>query len=284
MALFMGALLGLSLGSPYSAWLGKVTQYTLQASVVGLGFGINLHQVASTGTMGFFYTALSLAFTMLLGALLAKVFKVDKRLNYLISTGTAICGGSAIAAISPAIKASEKEMSVALGIVFVLNAVALFLFPIVGELLELSQQQFGTWAAIAIHDTSSVVGAATLFGEEALEVGATLKLTRALWILPLVLITGYMFKSAGAKSAFPVFIFLFLLASLVSTFMPDMEAFYSLLIMLARKGLIVSLFLTGSAVNLALVKTISIRPFLLGLVLWLLVAATSLAGVCLFIE
>ncbi|MFD2516143.1 YeiH family protein [Pontibacter locisalis] len=278
LALFSGIVLGLVFDNPYPTKLSKVTKYALQASVVGLGFGINLYQVAETGLTGFFYTAISLIATMVVGLLLAKLFGVEKKLNHLISAGTAICGGSAIAAVAPAIKASEKEISVALGVVFILNALALFVFPFIGNQLQLSQEQFGIWAAIAIHDTSSVVGAATEFGEKALEIATTLKLTRALWILPMVLITGFLFKSEG-KASFPKFILFFLVASLFSTFLSGLSEVYSWLTLLARKGLIVSLFLTGAGISMSLLRTISIRPFLQGVVLWLVVATGSLLAV-----
>nr|WP_255481133.1 putative sulfate exporter family transporter [Pontibacter sp. Tf4] len=278
LALFSGIVLGLIFGNPYPAKLSKVTKYALQASVVGLGFGINLYQVAETGFTGFFYTAISLIATMVVGLLLAKLLGVEKKLNHLISAGTAICGGSAIAAVAPAIKASEKEISVALGVVFILNALALFVFPFIGNQLQLSQEQFGVWAAIAIHDTSSVVGAATEFGEKALEIATTLKLTRALWILPMVLITGFLFKSEG-KASFPKFILFFLVASLFSTFLSGLSEVYGWLTMLARKGLVISLFLTGAGISMSLLRTISIRPFLQGVVLWLVVATGSLLAV-----
>ncbi|WP_276499437.1 YeiH family protein [Pontibacter litorisediminis] len=278
LALFSGIVLGLIFGNPYPAKLSKFTKYALQASVVGLGFGINLYQVVETGLTGFFYTAISLIATMMVGLLLAKLLGVEKKLNHLISAGTAICGGSAIAAVAPAIKASEKEISVALGVVFILNALALFVFPFIGNQLHLSQEQFGVWAAIAIHDTSSVVGAATEFGEKALEIATTLKLTRALWILPMVLITGFLFKSEG-KASFPKFILFFLVASLFSTFLSGLSEVFGWLTMLARKGLIISLFLTGAGISMSLLRTISIRPFLQGVVLWLVVATGSLLAV-----
>lgn len=278
LALFSGILVGLVFGNPFPGKLSKFTKYALQASVVGLGFGINLYQVAETGLTGFFYIALSLIVTMVVGLLLAKFFGVEKKLNHLISAGTAICGGSAIAAVAPAIKASEKEISVALGVVFILNALALFVFPFIGKLLQLSQEQFGVWAAIAIHDTSSVVGAAAQYGEKALEIATTLKLTRALWILPMVLVTAFLFKSEG-RASFPKFILFFLIASLFSTFLPGLGEVYGGLTQLARKGLIVSLFLTGAGISLPLLRTISIRPFLQGVVLWLIVASGSLLAV-----
>lgn len=282
LALFAGILVGLIFGKPYPAQLGKITKYSLQASVVGLGFGINLYQVAETGLHGLLYTALSLIITMLAGLLLARFLRVDKKLNHLISTGTAICGGSAIAAVAPAIKASEKDISIALGVVFVLNAVALFIFPVIGNILQLSQEQFGIWAAIAIHDTSSVVGAATQYGEKALEIATTLKLTRALWILPMVLVTGFIFKSEG-KAAFPKFILFFLIASLLSTFVNDLSEVYSWLTRIAKKGLIISLFLTGAGISPGLLRSISLRPFFQGLILWIFVASGSLMTVYFFL-
>nr|WP_225986828.1 putative sulfate exporter family transporter [Rufibacter sp. LB8] len=277
-ALFSGIVVGLIFGNPYPAKLSKFTKYALQASVVGLGFGINLYQVAETGVRGFFYTAISLIATMVVGLLLAKLLGVEKKLNHLISAGTAICGGSAIAAVAPAIKASDKEISVALGIVFILNALALLVFPFIGNKLQLSQEQFGVWAAIAIHDTSSVVGAATEFGEKALEIATTLKLTRVLWILPMVLVTGFLFKSEG-KASFPKFILFFLVASLFNTFLSGLSEVYGWLTILAKKGLIISLFLTGAGISLSLLKTISIRPFLQGIILWVIVATSSLLAV-----
>lgn len=279
LALLAGILLGLTLGNPYPAQLGKFTKYALQVSVVGLGFGINLNQVAATGLTGFLYTAVSLVVTMALGWFLARIFGVEKKLSHLISAGTAICGGSAIAAVAPAIKASEKEISVALGIVFILNALALFIFPVVGKALQLSQEQFGVWAAIAIHDTSSVVGAATSYGEKALEIATTLKLTRALWILPMVVVTGFLFKTEGKSAAFPKFILFFLAASVIHTLLPGLENAYAGLTALAKKGLILSLFLTGAGISLPLLKTINFRPFLQGVLLWILVSIGSLLGV-----
>ena len=278
-ALSAGLVLGLTLGNPYPARLGKITKYALQVSVVGLGFGINLYQVAETGITGFMYTAISLLVTLGLGYALARLLGVGNKLSSLISAGTAICGGSAIAAVAPAIRASQKDISVALGVVFILNAVALFVFPMVGTRLGLSQEQFGVWAAIAIHDTSSVVGAATLFGEEALKIATTLKLTRALWILPLVLLAGFIFKTEGSKAAFPRFILFFLAASVISTFLVDFTAVYQIITLIAKKGLILSLFFIGTGISLALLGTISIRPFLHGVLLWILVAVGSLAGV-----
>jgi uncharacterized integral membrane protein (TIGR00698 family) len=282
LALFAGIVMGLTMGNPFPARLGKLTSYALKVSVVGLGFGINLYQVAATGLSGFIYTAMSLAITMLLGALLAKALGINKKLSHLISTGTAICGGSAIAAVAPTIKATEQDISVSLGIVFILNAAALFVFPFIGNVLSLSQIQFGTWAAIAIHDTSSVVGAATQYGAEALDIATTLKLTRALWIIPMVFITAVLTKSDGSKASFPVFIVFFLAASVLNTFLTELGSLYAFLVMLARKGLVASLFLTGAGISLAMLKNISLKPFIQGIALWIFIAALSLATIYYF--
>lgn len=277
MALGAGLVVGLLLGNPFQAHTGKISKYLLQAAVVGLGFGIDLYQVAETGLMGAVYTFVSLAGTMLVGLLLGKLFYTPPRLTHLVSSGTAICGGSAIAAVAPAIKANDQEISVALGIVFVLNAVALFIFPPIGQALNLSQEQFGVWAAIAIHDTSSVVGAATQYGEEALQIATTLKLTRALWIVPLVLVSSLMFKEGEKKLSIPPFILLFVLASVISTFIPIVETVSPAIVALAKKGLLLSLFLIGANISLSALKAISPKPFWQGVILWLFISVVSLA-------
>ncbi len=282
LALLAGLAVGILLGTPFPVFTKKASKYALQASVVGLGFGINLYQVAETGLAGIVYTAASLVATMLLGLLLGKLFLSPAKLTHLISTGTAICGGSAIAAVAPVIKATAQEISVALGIVFILNALALFVFPFIGELLHLSQEQFGIWAAIAIHDTSSVVGAAARFGNEALQVATTLKLTRALWIVPMVLVSGVFFRNESKKITIPAFILLFLLASVLFTFVPSVATFAPTLVFLAKKGLLLSLFLIGAAINLNTIKSISLKPFLQGAMLWLVVATSSLAIIYFF--
>jgi uncharacterized integral membrane protein (TIGR00698 family) len=276
LALLAGLLVGLFLGNPFQAVTGKASKYTLQAAVVGLGFGINLYQVAETGLDGIIYTFASLTITMLLGLLLGKLLGITPKLTHLVSTGTAICGGSAIAAVAPAIKASAQEISVALGIVFILNAVALFVFPVIGHALHLSQNQFGIWAAIAIHDTSSVVGAAARYGEEALQLATTLKLTRALWIVPMVLASSLLFKEGKAKVRVPLFIVLFLLASVLSTFIPLLAAHTAPILYVAKRGLLLSLFLIGANLNMQTLRSISAKPFWQGLILWLVVASVSL--------
>ena len=221
-ALFMGIALALTIGAPYPKANKKVSKYLLQAAVVGLGFGMNLHSALAAGREGMLFTIVSVVGTMLIGMLIGyKFLRVDRDTAYLISSGTAICGGSAIAAVGPVIKAKPSSMSVALAIVFVLNAVALFIFPVIGHWLGLTQQEFGTWAAIAIHDTSSVVGAGAAYGEEALQVATTIKLTRALWIIPLALGTSFIFKSDGRKITIPWFILYFIVAIVLNTYVFD---------------------------------------------------------------
>lgn len=277
LALLAGLAVGLFFGTPFPVFTPKASKYTLQASVVGLGFGIDLYQVAETGLSGLLYTAASLAITMALGVLLGKLFLSPSRLTHLISTGTAICGGSAIAAVAPVIRASAQEISVSLGIVFILNALALFIFPFIGEWLQLSQKQFGIWAAIAIHDTSSVVGAASRYGNEALQIATTLKLTRALWIVPMVLISSFLFRTESKKVSIPAFIIFFLLASVLFTFVPAVSKISPALVFLAKKGLLLSLFFIGASLNLTSIRSTSPKPFLQGFLLWVLVASTSLA-------
>ncbi|WP_299823973.1 putative sulfate exporter family transporter [uncultured Pontibacter sp.] len=276
LALLAGLVVGLLIGNPFPAASSKGSKYILQAAVVGLGFGINLYQVAETGLSGLLYTFSSLALTMLLGLGLGRAFGIAPKLTHLISAGTAICGGSAIAAVAPAIKASSKEISVALGIVFILNALALFIFPEVGHVLQLTQQQFGLWAAIAIHDTSSVVGAATSYGDEALQLATTLKLTRALWIVPLVLVSGFLFKTEGTKVSIPTFILLFILASVLVTFVPVVKTVSPFILLAAKKALLLSLFLIGANLNMETIRSISAKPFYHGFILWVLVALSSL--------
>ena len=212
-ALFLGLIFALSSGQAHPKFNKKVSKYLLQYSVVGLGFGMNLQASLASGKEGMEFTVISVVGTMLIGWFIGRKFlKVDRDTSYLISSGTAICGGSAIAAVGPVLRAKDTEMSVALGTIFILNAIALFIFPVIGHALDMSQQEFGTWAAIAIHDTSSVVGAGAAYGEEALQIATTIKLTRALWIIPLALITSFVFKSKGQKISIPWFIFFFILA------------------------------------------------------------------------
>ena len=274
-ALALGLIFGLAFAHPYSAGARKLSRWLLQASVVGLGFGMNLHEVIRVGRSGFLYTLLSISFTMLAGMALAVLFKVERRSAFLISTGTAICGGSAIAAVGPITHASDEEMAISLGTVFVLNSVALLTFPFLGAAFHLTQTQFGLWAALAIHDTSSVVGAAAKYGAVALAVGTTVKLARALWIVPVALATAVA-KGAKAKIQWPWFIAFFCLAAVCNTYLPVGASAYGPLTKLAKIGLTVTLYLIGSGISIGTLKEVGHRPLLQGIVLWLLVSVASL--------
>jgi len=253
----------------------------LQGSVVGLGFGMNLHQSLASGRDGMMFTIVSVISVMTLGIVLAKWMKVDQKTGYLISAGTAICGGSAIAATGPVIKAESSQMSVALGTIFILNAIALFLFPVLGHLLNMNQHQFGLWSAIAIHDTSSVVGAASAYGKEALEIATTVKLTRALWIIPLTFVTTLIFKNKSGKVYLPWFIFLYILAMTINTFFPFPAPLTTSLVWLARKGLTLSLFFIGASLSRAVLREVGIKPMIQGVLLWLFIGGGSLAYILL---
>jgi uncharacterized integral membrane protein (TIGR00698 family) len=274
-ALAMGLVLGLAGVHPFAPQARKMTKTLLQASVVALGFGMNLRQIISVGRSGFVYTALGIAFAMLAGMLLGKILKVESTAAFLISAGTAICGGSAIAAVGPIADANDEEMSVSLGTIFVLNSVALLIFPAIGTALKLSQNQFGLWAALAIHDTSSVVGAAAKYGAIALAVGTTVKLARALWIVPMSLVTAAV-KRTKARIQWPWFILFFALAAVANTYVPSGGSVFAVLSALGRIGLTVTLFLIGSGISRATLKQVGARPLLQGVLLWIIVAATSL--------
>lgn len=274
-ALALGLAFGLLFRHPFEKQSARLSRLLLQVSVVGLGFGMNLHEVIRAGRRGFVYTLLSIGFAMIAGMLLGALLRVQKTSAYLISTGTAICGGSAIAAVGPITGATDEQMAVSLGTVFVLNAVALLIFPIIGSLLKLTQTQFGLWAALAIHDTSSVVGAAAKYGSLALQVGTTVKLARALWIVPLSLGTAVI-KGAKAKIQWPWFIGLFCLAAVCNTYLLSGAALYSSLSRLARVGLTVTLYLIGSGISIATLKQVGHRPLLQGVLLWLMVCVASL--------
>jgi len=281
-ALFLGLIYALSCGQAHPKFNKKVSKYLLQYSVVGLGFGMNLQASLASGKQGMEFTILSVVGTMLIGWLFGRKFlKVDRDTSYLISSGTAICGGSAIAAVGSVLKADDGEMSVSLGTIFILNAIALFLFPVIGHALNMSQQDFGTWAAIAIHDTSSVVGAGAAYGEEALKVATTIKLTRALWIIPLALVTSFLFKKQGRKISIPWFIFFFILAMVFNTYVLNST---STGIMIgdginhvARKTLTITLFFIGASLSRDVLKAVGIRPMIQGVLLWITISLSTLA-------
>lgn len=276
LALLGGLAYGLALSHPYHLESKSLAKFLLQASVVGLGFGMNLHEVVQVGRSGFYYTALSITLAMLLGLALGYLIRVGKKSSFLISAGTAICGGSAIAAVGPIAGANEEEMAVSLGAVFILNSVALFLFPLIGAALHMSQSQFGLWSALAIHDTSSVVGATAKYGSTALAIGTTVKLARALWIVPLSMVTAVLLKSK-ARIQWPWFILLFCLAALVNTLAPSFNPEFSVLNRLGRIGLTVTLFLIGSGLNKETLQKVGVRPLLQGLTLWIVVGTSTLA-------
>ena len=278
-ALFVGLAFALLCGQAYPKFNKKVSKKLLQYSVVGLGFGMNLHASLASGKEGMLFTIISVMGTMILGMFIGrKLLKVNRDTSYLISSGTAICGGSAIAAVGPVIKAKDSDMSVALATIFVLNAIALFIFPVFGNWLGLTQQEFGTWAAIAIHDTSSVVGAGAAYGEEALQVATTIKLTRALWIIPLALATSVIFKNGGKKINIPWFILWFVVAILINTYLLDSVPEVGKAISgLARKGLIVTMFFIGASLSTDVLKAVGIKPLLQGVLLWVVISVGSLA-------
>ncbi len=284
-ALFLGLIFALTCGQAFPKFNKKASKYLLQASVVGLGFNMNLHEALKSGKEGLVFTIISVVSVMLLGYWIGKKLHVNKNISYLISSGTAICGGSAIAAIGPIVKAKESEMSVSLGTIFILNAIALFLFPILGHLLQMTQEQFGLWAAISIHDTSSVVGAGATYGSEALHVATTVKLTRALWIIPLSLATSFIFKNKNDKMYIPWFIFFFVIAMIVNTFIPFPESFAPItngIVYAAHKGLTLTLFMIGSSLSISVLKQVGLKPVMLGIILWFFISVISL-GVILFL-
>ena len=281
--LFIGLVFALLCGQAYPTFNKNVSKKLLQYSVIGLGFGMNLQASLASGKEGMLFTIISVVGTLLIGMFIGyKVLKLNRNTSYLISSGTAICGGSAIAAVGPIIKAKDTDMSMALATVFILNAIGLFLFPILGHWLGLSQQDFGTWAAIAIHDTSSVVGAGAAYGEEALQVATTIKLTRALWIIPLALVTSVIFRSEGKKISIPWFILFFIVAMLINTYLlADFPQIGKFIAGIARKGLIITMFFIGASLSVDVIKSVGIRPLLQGVLLWIIISAASLAYILL---
>lgn len=292
-ALFLGLIFAFTLGTPCPKFNKKLSKYLLQASVVGLGFGMNLHQSLKSGADGMAFTVASVVIVMVAGVLIGRWMHINAKSSYLISSGTAICGGSAIAAVGPVIKAGENEMAVSLGVIFILNAIALFVFPPLGHFFGLSQTQFGTWAAIAIHDTSSVVGAGDAYGPQACELATLIKCTRALWIIPLAFFTMWYWRKrnraeAGPKGrvAIPWFILLFVLAMVISTYVPDMldsagavagfQTFCKVLVAIAKKALVVVLFAIGASLSLRVVRQVGAKPLLQAIMLWIIIGVSSL--------
>ena len=275
-ALALGLVLAQTVGNPFASQTKMATAKLLQYSVVGLGFGMNAHAAVQAGREGILFTVASIFGTLILGYFAGRWLGLGRSVTHLISCGTAICGGSAIAAVGPVIKAKDEEMSVALGTVFVLNAIALFAFPPIGHALAMTQQQFGLWCAIAIHDTSSVVGAAKVYGDQALQVATTVKLARALWIIPVSIGTAMLFKQKGVKIKIPYFIFGFIATMLLNTYVPALHPLGPALVALAKIGLTVTLFFIGAGLSAKTVRSVGAKPYLLGVLLWGIISSVSL--------
>ena len=281
-ALTAGVAFALLWGNPFVAQAKQWQTWLLQASVVGLGAGTNLAVVARVGGTGLVQTLVALVSTLTLALLLSRLLKTEGTTSLLIGVGTAICGGSAIAAVAPAVGAKSHQSSVALAVVFLLNAAALFIFPRVGHAFALSPEQFGLWSALAIHDTSSVVGASMQFGPEALAIGTTVKLARALWIIPLTLVLARVWRgerTPGARAKVPYFIFGFIAAAALVTWVPALAPAGKWVASAARQLLVATLFLVGAGVSREALKQVGVRPLVLGVVLWLVVAGVSLAAI-----
>ncbi|MBL0689375.1 MAG: putative sulfate exporter family transporter [Pseudoalteromonas sp.] len=274
-ALVLGAIFAITLGNPFAELSQKASKVMLKLAVVGLGFAVDFNEVIEVGRSSLVLTIVSITAIIGLGEILTQVFKLNRNTGVLISFGTAICGGSAIAAMAPVIKARDHEVAVALGIVFLLNGMGLLLFPAIGHYFELTQQQFGLWAALAIHDTSSVVGASATYGAVALSIATTVKLTRAMWIIPYTAVAG-VFMRSDEKASIPLFIVGFLLAALINTYMPSFSSTWELINSAAKQLLVVTLFLIGSGLSLSVLKQAGIKPFLMAITLWVIVSSTIL--------
>ncbi|MDE6297179.1 MAG: putative sulfate exporter family transporter [Muribaculaceae bacterium] len=298
-ALFLGLVFALVFGTPCPKFNKKLSKYLLQASVVGLGFGMNLQESLKSGADGMLFTIVSVVVVMVAGVWLGKLLKINDKASYLISSGTAICGGSAIAAVGGVLKANEKNMAVSLGVIFILNAIALFIFPPLGHLFDMSQQQFGTWAAIAIHDTSSVVGAGAAYDQmyfpgssTACDLATLIKCTRALWIIPLAFFTMWYFRKeikggeGKAKVSIPWFILLFVVAMIVNTYTPKSfiqftDYLYPAIVAIAKQALIAVLFAIGASLSLKVIKEVGAKPLIQAILLWIIIGVSSLF-VCLY--
>lgn len=276
LALLLGLVFAFIFPNPYPKFNKKTSKYLLQVAVVCLGFNMNLQESLRSGSEGMMFTVVSVVGVMALGVLLGYWLHINRKTAYLISSGTAICGGSAIAAVGPVVKANENEMAVSLGVIFILNSIALFIFPPLGHILDMSQAQFGTWAAIAIHDTSSVVGAGETYGPEALQIATLIKLTRALWIIPLAIATMFIFRDKTSRISIPWFIFLFVLAMVLNTYVPLPQMFVDAMVWIAKRGMVVTLFLIGASLSLASIRNVGVKPMLLAVALWIVISISSL--------
>lgn len=278
-ALLLGIILAQTIGHPFVHLNNKATKTLLKVAVVGLGFGMNLQAAIASSKQGILLAIGTITITLTAGILLGKFLKVNKNTRLLIASGTAICGGSAIAAVSPVLKANEEEMSVSLGAVFILNAIALFLFPYIGHLLHMTQTHFGMWAAVAIHDTSSVVAAGQVYGHDALQTAITVKLARSLWIIPLVFLMMFLTKNKKSKVKLPLFILGFILTMVINTYLPSFAAIDVTLSNLAKKLLTITLFLIGAGLTRERVKAVGFKPLMLGVILWTIISLVSLFAV-----
>lgn len=283
-ALVLGVVAAQTIGHPYRHINNKLTGTLLKASVIGLGFGMNVQSALKAGQEGFVFSVVSIAGTLLLGLLLGKMFRIEKKTSILISSGTAICGGSAIAAVAPVMEAKEQQISIALGVVFVLNSVALFLFPQVGTMLHMSQHQFGLWSAIAIHDTTSVVGAASRFGNEALQIATTVKLARSLWIVPAAAIMALVFRQKMNQIQLPWFIAFYIVAMLFNTWVPAIHWVSPFLVHLSKTGLTLTLFLIGAGLSREMLKGVGWQPMAQGILLWAAISIASLFAIMHFVS
>lgn len=275
-ALLCGLIFAFIFPNPCPKFNKKTSKYLLQVAVVCLGFNMNLQESLKSGSEGMLFTVVSVVGVMALGVLLGYWLHINRKTAYLISSGTAICGGSAIAAVGPVVKADSDEMAVSLGVIFILNSIALFIFPPLGHMLEMTQQQFGTWAAIAIHDTSSVVGAGEIYGEEALQIATLIKLTRALWIIPLALVTMFIFRDKTAKISIPWFIFIFVLAMVVNTYVALPAWFTTAMVWIAKRGMVLTLFMIGASLSMASIRQVGVKPLLQAVILWVVISVSSL--------
>lgn len=275
-ALLCGLVYAFVFENPYPKFNKKCSKYLLQVAVVCLGFNMNLQESLRSGADGMMFTVVSVIGVMVMGVMFGYWMHINRKTAYLISSGTAICGGSAIAAVGPVLKADTDEMAVALGVIFILNSIALFVFPPLGHMLDMSQTQFGTWAAIAIHDTSSVVGAGEVYGEQALQTATLIKLTRALWIIPLAFATMFIFRDKTGKVSIPWFIFLFVLAMVINTYVQLPQAFVDVMVWIARRGMVVTLFMIGASLTIKMMKSVGVKPLLLAVLLWVVISVSSL--------
>lgn len=275
-AMVSGFLFSFIFGNPLPKPTSKISKSLLKLSVVGLGFGVNFVEVVEVGKNSILLTFITISATIGLGLLLGRILQIPKNTCLLLSFGTAICGGSAIAAMAPVIKAREDEIAVSLATVFALNAVALVIFPPLGELFQLDQHQFGLWAALAIHDTSSVVGASAAFGTLALTVATTAKLTRALWIAPYALAAGLIFKSQQ-RAGIPLFVIGFVAAAFINSWLPDLKPLWTLLHAVSRQALVMTLFLIGAGLTRQALRQLGMRPLFMGVILWVIVSLATLA-------